>query len=137
MDSKSTESLSRAGCRNDHFHASPSHSMTTCLLILLGALTASAFLAGDAEAQIIREDLYVTNGGVSAAVPSGNTLYIGGDFTEVGPATGGWVPIDSTTGAPVSGFPKVAGYIWGGGLRWIGWLVHRRFICGRGRSPKV
>ena len=112
MASKSAEPLSRAGRRIDHFHASPSHSMTTCLLILLGALTASAFLAGDAEAQTIREDLYVTNGsGVEVVALSENTLYIGGGFTEVGPATGGWVPIDSTTGAPVSGFPKVAGYI--------------------------
>src|SRR5439155_11662631 len=51
------------------------------------------------------------NGTVNAAVLSGGTLYIGGAFTQVGPATGGGVPIDATNGAPVSGFPKVLGSV--------------------------
>src|SRR5437867_845512 len=64
-----------------------------------------------AEAQGIRQDLYVTNGLVRAVVVSGNTLYIGGDFNQVGPATGHGVPLDAATGQPFSGFPKVNGSV--------------------------
>src|SRR5207249_5646506 len=49
---------------------------------------------------------------VSAEVLSGNTLYIGGSFTHVGPATGGFVPVDTATALPSSGFPKVAGTVY-------------------------
>jgi hypothetical protein len=38
------------------------------------------------QVQNIREDLYVTNGGVSAIVVSESTLYIGDFFSQVGPA---------------------------------------------------
>src|SRR5437016_1884977 len=44
-------------------------------------------------------------------VAVGNTLYFGGAFSQVGPATGSGVPIDSTSGAPTSGFPKVVGSV--------------------------
>ncbi|MEO5616536.1 MAG: hypothetical protein ABIS67_02085, partial [Candidatus Eisenbacteria bacterium] len=68
-------------------------------------------LCGSAGAQTIREDFYATNGPVDAAVLSGNTLYIGGGFTYVGPATGGGVPIDAASGASAGGFPKVRGEV--------------------------
>ena len=61
--------------------------------------------------QIVRDDVYVANGTVYAMVAVGNTLYFGGAFDQVGPATGSAVPIDSTSGAPVSGFPKVVGSV--------------------------
>jgi hypothetical protein len=80
----------------------------------------------------ILEGLYVTNGSVEAAAVSGNTLYIGGNFSRVGPATGGAVPIDASSGLPVAGFPKVVGTVqtivsdgaggWylGGTFTWVG-----------------
>jgi len=37
----------------------------------------------------------IANGNVDAAVESNGVLYIGGDFTEVGPYTGSGVPIDA------------------------------------------
>jgi hypothetical protein len=64
-----------------------------------------------AQAQNIHENFFVTNGSVHASVLSGNKLYIGGDFTQVGPATGGCVPLDATTALPISGFPVVVGGI--------------------------
>lgn len=75
-----------------------------CVLCAAGLL-----LSGSASAQIVRTDVHVTNGFVNAALVSGNTLYIGGSFYAVGPASGGGVPFDAGTGAPVAAFPKVAG----------------------------
>src|SRR5207302_990514 len=45
----------------------------------------------------IRQDLYVTDNSVFATAISGNTLYLGGAFTNLGPATGSGVPVDAST----------------------------------------
>src|SRR5882672_2145000 len=71
-----------------------------CILLVAG---------GSASAQTIREDFYVTNGRVRAQTLVGNTLYIGGDFTEVAQVTGPGVPLDATTGLRTPGFPRVSG----------------------------
>ncbi len=55
-------------------------------------------------------DLDATDGTVNAMVRSGNTIYVGGSFQHVGPATGGAVPIDATTGLPAS-LPRVTGSV--------------------------
>lgn len=60
---------------------------------------------------------YVTNGPVLATVihpgypPStaDSILYLGGDFTQIGPATGSWVRIDAGTGQESHPYPDVAG----------------------------
>ena len=56
----------------------------------------------------------VTDGQVNAVARSadGNTLYLGGDFTRVGPSTGGFAAIDSTTGTASASFPKVEGQVY-------------------------
>lgn len=48
------------------------------------------------------------NGSVTAIepVPSLNRVIVGGDFTEVGPCIGSGIPVDPTTGSPVSGFSR-------------------------------
>lgn len=74
--------------------------------------TLAAWATGSAHAQVVRDNFPVTNGPVYATVLSGDTLYIAGDFTQVGPATGGGVPIDAASGALVSGFPKVTGGVY-------------------------
>ena len=38
-------------------------------------------------------------------------VYLGGDFTWVSPYTGGGVPIDSSSGSPVHGFPRINGVV--------------------------
>jgi hypothetical protein len=45
---------------------------------------------------------------VSALSPDGKTLYIGGDFTRVGQATGSFVPVDADTGS-ITARPNVNG----------------------------
>jgi hypothetical protein len=69
--------------------------------------------------------LWVTNGSVHTTLLSGSTLYIGGDFTYVGPPTGSFAALDAN-GAPDLAFPPVNGTvyvitadgagIWEGGL---------------------
>jgi len=70
--------------------------MTRLLLFALMLLWASV-----PAAQVLRDDLWVTNGGVYASTVVGNTLYLGGNFSRVGPATGGLMPVHATTGSPL------------------------------------
>ena len=77
-------------------------------LVLACAL---ALAAGVARAQTVRDDFFITNGQVNAQVLRGNTLYVGGSFSFVGPVTGSGVPVDATTGAPEPGFPRVNGTV--------------------------
>jgi predicted small secreted protein len=72
----------------------------------IGLLLSSA---GMGFAQTIDTTLWVTNGEVNAVVRDGGTIYIGGFFTYVGPATGGGVAIDASTGAVQQPYPMVAG----------------------------
>ena len=84
-------------------------------MLALAALGVAATLCcrhQAAEALTIRQDFWALNGGVYAAVLSGNTLYLGGGFQQVGPVTGGGVPIAAGSGAPLAGFPKVTGYVY-------------------------
>ena len=77
-------------------------------LLLIVALLAGAM---QGWTQTVQSDFYVANGPVYASVLSGNILYIGGAFTQVGPATGAGVPIDVNSGLPTAGFPKVVGKV--------------------------
>src|SRR5262245_22420457 len=70
----------------------------------------SLHLATTAHAQSVRPDLPITNGTVLAMARSGNTLYLGGSFTQVGKAAGGALPLDPTTAAPL-GLPNVDGVV--------------------------
>ena len=58
-----------------------------------------------------RENTWVTDSGVNSIVTDGNTVYLGGDFTYVGPHTGGGVPISTSSGAPISPYFKVNGQV--------------------------
>ncbi len=87
------------------------HRSTTTALASLVGLTALLLLAPTAWASgAIPDSGYVTNGEVKAIAHSGNITYIGGTFTEVGPATGPGVGINESTGADL-GWARV----WGGG----------------------
>jgi len=67
----------------------------------------AALLAPVANAQVIKDELWNTNGSVSAIAASGNLIYIGGSFTSVGPASGGGVPLSAATGRPTGPYPRV------------------------------
>ena len=47
-----------------------------------------------------------TNMFVIAIVSDGDTVYIGGQFTYVGPSTGAGLPLDISSGEPVEPYPR-------------------------------
>ena len=51
----------------------------------------------------------VVGGGVDAIALSGTTAYIGGDFTYVGPSSGGFVAFDASSGALDPTWPQLTG----------------------------
>jgi|GEM_PF-1231928 len=57
--------------------------------------------------QSIHTKYPITNGTVYSIAQSGNSIYIGGTFTYVGPLNGNGGVVDTNTGAYVSSFPKV------------------------------
>ena len=77
------------------------------LIIALATLLQAATLSDTCN-----QNTWVTNGPVYAIAPAGDRVYIGGSFSLVGPYTGGGVPINSSTGAPVSAFPKINGTVY-------------------------
>jgi hypothetical protein len=79
-----------------------------------GAVAAMLLLAlpSTALGQHVNSSFWITNGTVFASALSGNTLYIGGDFTYVGPYSGPGVPFSASSGAPLPVFPKVHGGVY-------------------------
>jgi hypothetical protein len=64
--------------------------LTLCLALLT--------LAAPAFAQGVRDDMWVTNGFVYSSTILRNELVLGGQFTRIGPATGGFMATDASTG---------------------------------------
>lgn len=64
-----------------------------------------------AAAPVAHEGLVGAYGNVLDIARVGSTLYIAGSFRNVGENTGGFVPVDARTGAPLRSFPKVAGTV--------------------------
>ncbi len=90
------------------------HSFLISILLLggLAALLAGLRPAAAAPPGPAQPDsqLWVTNGTVNATAVSGNTLYLGGDFTSVGPLTGSGAALDAA-GAPDLALPVANGQI--------------------------
>jgi hypothetical protein len=78
--------------------------------VLIG-LAMTGLASRPALAQVLDTKLWGTSGNVSAIARSGNTLYIAGALGEVGPNTGGGVPLSTITGAQITPYLKVTGYV--------------------------
>jgi trimeric autotransporter adhesin len=72
------------------------------------ATAATAWTPAAQALNSIPTETAVTNGTVNAVVPTPSAIYIGGEFTQVGPLTGPGVGIDSAT-AISTGLPEVSG----------------------------
>jgi len=90
--------------------ASGSGHAALVLLATAGLLLASA---GVLLAQSVDSTLWGVDpsGKVFAVARDGNTIYIGGNFSYVGPNSGGGVPIDVSTARGAAGYPKVTGRV--------------------------
>lgn len=80
---------------------------TSLALMVLGL----ALAANRAAAQMALPDPWVTNGHLYAVETLGNTIYVGGAFTMVGPPTGAAVAMDEATGSLLQPWPKVGGTV--------------------------
>lgn len=64
-----------------------------------------------AAAQTVDRKLWVPNQTVDSSARHGNTVYIAGIFTSVGPYTGSGVSLNAATGIRQAGFPEVIGTV--------------------------
>ena len=90
---------------------------------------------GPGLAQTVDTTLWVPDGAVFTVVPDGGTIYIGGLFSYVGPATGAACAIDASTGAVQQPSSKVEGIVYavapdGSG----GWYLGGNFAAIRGQA---
>ena len=81
------------------------------LALMLGTLCVAPALAAPLS-DLPTTNTWVANGTVYAIARTSSTIYIGGDFTHVGPATGGCVPLSAATGEVPALFPKVFGRVY-------------------------
>jgi trimeric autotransporter adhesin len=88
------------------------HQYNTPIYHMKIGLFVFAVAAGLALASVpdtCRQATWVANGEVDAIALAGNVVYIGGQFTKVGPYTGYGVPISTTSGLCAPTFPKING----------------------------
>lgn len=86
------------------------------ITLVLGLLTLIGTLTGTRPAHgLIVHPVWTTNGSVYTSLKVNNTIYLGGRFSYIGPATGAFVPINA--GGPLAGkrdpnWPDVAGEVY-------------------------
>ena len=78
-------------------------------MLMVALLVPSVAPITPVRAQTTTDNLCVTNGQYRSTAISGNTLYLGGDFTYVGPASGHAAALDATTGIANFNLAKVTG----------------------------
>jgi hypothetical protein len=64
-----------------------------------------------ARAETVRDQLWVTDGDVRAVAYTNNTIYIGGNFQNVGPAIGGMAVFDGSSAAAHTPYFGIAGTV--------------------------
>ena len=84
-----------------------SHAIRLGTLALLGTV----LIPAPGRTQVVQQNLWVANGQVNTIATSNNIVYLGGTFTQVGPATGAAVAIDASTGSPIQPCPMLVGTV--------------------------
>jgi hypothetical protein len=76
--------------------------LNAALLWLALAIPTRGLAATEAD-----DTFWVTDGTVRAVTTSSSTIYLGGDFSYVGPRSGRGVPVNVSTGAPEADYPHI------------------------------
>jgi len=84
---------------------------TSLPLQIVAAVIGALLCPLGAQSQVLRDGLWITNGKVNSVLVAGDALYLGGEFTRVGPATGGGVIVDNLTGQLRAPSPLVVGKV--------------------------
>lgn len=87
----------------------PCFPIRACFLALL--TLPLSLPASSSAAEIIRDRLWITDGTVRAIAYSGNTIYLGGAFSQVGPAIGAAALFDGSSGAALTPYWNVTGQV--------------------------
>jgi len=108
----------------------PVVSQARSLAAIAFAVMLAMLAPREGVSQSIDQKFWVTNGPVRTVVASAGTVYIGGFFDQVGPATGSGVPVAAGSGAPLASYPRVTGSVAavaadGAG----GWYIGGRFTA--------
>src|SRR5262245_57704075 len=85
-----------------------SHRLTSMAVVSFLLVPATGAFG---QAIRVRPDFAITDDAVAVVRPSGNTLYLGGNFTHVGRHAGGAVPVQASGGDPIPHFDKVRGIV--------------------------
>lgn len=87
-------------------------SISTRILVA-AAFVLAAFIPSLSRAQIVRPSAWVTNGRVTSSAYSfsNNVIYLGGAFSQVGPAVGAAAALDVTSGLAQQPYPRVVGTV--------------------------
>ncbi|MFI5371456.1 MAG: T9SS type A sorting domain-containing protein [Candidatus Eisenbacteria bacterium] len=89
--------------------------LTVAATILRGAAVLGcgvallACIATESRAQTVDTTLWCSHGVPNAIARQGDTIYLGGSFYDLGPATGCAVPVDVRSGSALARYPKVTG----------------------------
>jgi hypothetical protein len=123
----SFDTPSRGFPRKSHEVIMKSSKSFVTLVALLIALQQSVIHAF-AQPTTPRDSTWITNGNVTAVAYAKGLIYIGGDFTFVGPNTGHGAAVSTTTGVPNVKFPRVNGPIYAVTADGAdGWYIGGRF----------
>ena len=79
--------------------------------ILILAISVFSTLHAATLSDTCRQATWETNGIVRTILPIGDKVYIGGEFTYVGPHTGSGLPINTITGSVLPVYPRVDGSV--------------------------
>jgi hypothetical protein len=80
-------------------------------MLFIAPLVAVPAAPASATPTLVPASTWVANGTVWSVAPAGDVTYLGGDFTELSPATGNALALDAGTGARDTSFPTVSGLV--------------------------
>lgn len=86
------------------------HALSRRFPVALAITVGFLMIASAAAPQQLDPSMWVTNGTVTALCRDADRLYVGGQFSVVGPATGCGAVLNTTTGALSHSFPLIQGF---------------------------